>query len=256
MRQSHFAFVAAALLIAGTVSAGAQNQPRGQQPTAAAAKPYKPVAVTPPAPMTDASFDSFRKQLGEVAQRKDRAALTPLVVAQSFFWVRDKRESADKRKSGFDNLSTALSLSNKDGVGWDILAGYADDPTASPSATHKGAFCAPADPAYNAQEFDALLKATASDVSEWSYPVSAGTEVRATAQANAPVVENLDLVFVRVSPENKASSAAFVRVITPAGNAGFVSVDEIAPLGNDQICYVKDGAAWKIVGYIGGGEPQ
>ena len=37
---------------------------------------------------------------------------------------------------------------------------------------------------------------------------------------------------------------------------GIVSIDVIAPFGNDQICYVKDGGSWKIGGYIGGGEPQ
>jgi hypothetical protein len=30
----------------------------------------------------------------------------------------------------------------------------------------------------------------------------------------------------------------------------------IAPVGNDQICYVKDAGNWKIGGYIGGGDPQ
>jgi len=33
-------------------------------------------------------------------------------------------------------------------------------------------------------------------------------------------------------------------------------VDSIAPIGNDQICYVKDAGGWKIGGYIGGGDSQ
>ena len=99
--------------------------------------------------MTDASFDAMRKQLGEAAQRKDRAAMARLVVAQGFFWQRENRNAADKRKSGFDNLSAALGLANKEGAGWEILSGYAEDPTASPSPAHNGAMCAPADPAYD-----------------------------------------------------------------------------------------------------------
>ena len=47
-----------------------------------------------------------------------------------------------------------------------------------------------------------------------------------------------------------------MRIATPSGKTGYVSIDSIAPVGNDQICYVKDGDAWKIGGYIGGGEPQ
>jgi hypothetical protein len=38
-------------------------------------KPYKPVAVTLPQPYNDPSFEAFRKQLGEIASHKDRAAL-------------------------------------------------------------------------------------------------------------------------------------------------------------------------------------
>jgi hypothetical protein len=239
------------LLIAAACAAQAQNQPR----EAAAARPYKPVAIAPPVPMTDASFEAFRRQLGETAQKKDRTGLSALVVAQDFFWDRGNRDTADKRKSGIDNLVTALGLNNKNSAGWDILFSFTDDPTASASLAHKGAICAPADPAYNASEFTALLNATQTDVSDWGYPVSSGIEVHATAQTAAAVIDKLGLAFVRVRADNGAPSANFVRVITPAGKAGYVSADAIAPIGNDQICYVKAGDGWKIGGYVGGGEP-
>jgi len=256
MRNIRWLSAFAVLLIAGMLPAAAQNQPRGQQPPPLApARPYKPVAITPPKPMTDAGFESLRQQIAEAAKRKDRAALARLVAEKGFFWERENGDRADKRKSGVDNLATALGLNNKDGAGWDMLAGYADDPTGSPSPEHKGAICAPADPAFNGKEFEALMKSTQTDVMEWGYPVSESIDVHATAQANAPVVEKLGLAFVRVMPENKPSSAAYVRVVMPSGKAGYVSVDAIAPIGNDQLCYVKDGGDWKIGGYIGGGEP-
>lgn len=198
----------------------------------------------------------MRKQLGEVARRKDRTALAKLVVAQGLFWRRENRDTTDKRKSGVDNLAAALGLNSKDSAGWDILAGYADDSSAAPSAEHKGAFCAPADPAFDRMDFIELIKATQSDASEWGYPVSANIEVHAGPQANAPVIDRLDLTFVRVMPEPTPTSAAYVRIVTPSGRAGYVSIDAIAPVGNDQLCYVKDGDAWKIGGYIGDGEPQ
>ncbi len=238
--------------MAGSAPAIAQN--RGQQPAPAA--PYKAVTITPPQVMTDASFEAMRKQLGEAAQRKDRAAMARLVVAQGFFWERENRNAADKRKSGFDNLSAALGLANKEGAGWDILTGYAEDPGASPSPEHKGAMCAPADPAFDAKEFADLIKATNSDVTEWGYPVSNGLEVHATAQANGPVIDKLALHFVRIMPETASDPPSYMRIATPSGKTGYVSIDSIAPIGNDQICYVKDGGVWKIGGYIGGGEPQ
>jgi hypothetical protein len=256
MRHGHSAFVFAAVLVAGLLPAAAQNQPKGQQPPPPApARPYKSVAITPPKPMTDASFESLRQQLGEAAKRKDRAALTKLVVAQGLFWQRGNSDTADKRKSGIDNLSAALGLNNKAGAGWDILASYAEDPTASPLPEHKGVICAPADPDFNGKDFDELIKTTQTDASEWGYPVSAGIEVHAAPQANAPVLDKLGLAFVRVMPEPTPASAAYVRIVTPDGKAGYVSVDAVAPIGNDQLCYVKDGGAWKIGGYIGGGEP-
>jgi hypothetical protein len=232
--------IAAMALLAVTALASAQP---------VALKPYKTVTVLAPAPLADPAFDALRKQAGEAAQKKDRAALSQLVVAQGFFWQRDGRDRADKRKSGVDNLATALSLNTKGGAGWDILYSYTDDPTASPSPAFKGALCAPGEPAYNAAAFAELLKSTQSDVSEWGYTLSPATEVHDKPQASAPVIEKL-------APENASGSAAYQRIITPSGKAGFVTIDAEAPLGNDQLCYVKDGGAWKIGGYIGGGESQ
>ena len=228
--------------------------PAGAQP--APLKPYKPVAVVTPVPVTDPAFDALRKQVGEAAQKKDRAALSQLVVAQGFFWQRDGRDRADKRKSGVDNLATALSLNSKGGAGWDILYSYTDDPTASPAPAFKSAHCAPGEPAYNAAAFAELLKSTQSDVTEWGYTLSPTTDVHDKAQASAPVSEKLGPMFVRIAPDKAAGSAAYQRIITPSGKAGFVTIDSVAPLGNDQLCYVKDGGAWKIGGYIGGGESQ
>lgn len=250
--------VMAAVLLLGIGSALAQNQPRGpqQQPPVAPAKPYKPVAFTPPQEMTDPSFEEMRKQLAAVAQKKDRAALAKLVVAKGFFWERETGDRADKKKSGIDNLAVALGLANSEGVGWDMLAAYAEDPTAAPMQGHKGAVCAPAEPKFDDAAFEALLKATQTDVSEWGYPMSPNIEVHAKPAADAPVTGKLPLAFVRVMPEENPVSTAFLRIVTPDGKTGYVSTDSIAPIGNDQICYVKEGGAWKIGGYIGGGEGQ
>lgn len=256
--------LAAAMLLLGTAGAVAQNQPRAPQqqqqpqqpPPPAPAKPYKPVAFTPPQEMTDPAFAAMRKQLGEIAQKKDRAALAALVVSKGFFWEGEKGDQADKKKSGIDNLSAALGLANKDGAGWDMLAGYAEDPTAAPAGSHKGAVCAPADPQFDVAAFDALLKATQTDIGDWGYPVSPNIEVHATPAANGAVIGKLAAAFVRVMPEQNPASTAFLRIVTPDGKTGYVSTDSIAPIGNDQLCYMKEGGAWKIGGYIGAGDGQ
>jgi hypothetical protein len=245
--------LAAVFVFALSSVAMAQNQQRGQ-PQPAKPTPYKPVTVTAPHAINDAALEALRKQLGEVAQQKDRAGLAKLVVGQGFFWIGEKGDRADKRKSGIDNLAAALGLKNKDAAGWDMLASFADDPTGAPLPNRKDSMCAPADPAFDGKAFSELLASTKTDPGDWAYPVSADVEVRAMPQGNAPVIEKLGSVFVRIATENAPNAPTFLRVVTPSGKTGFVSVDSIAPIGNDQLCYVKDAGDWKIGGYIGAGD--
>ena len=65
-------------------------------------------------------------------------------MAQGFFWLQDK-DLADKRKSGIDNLAKAIGLDAKDGSGWEMLDGYATDPTGMPMPDRQGVVCSPAD---------------------------------------------------------------------------------------------------------------
>jgi hypothetical protein len=223
-------------------------------PPAAPIKPYAVVAVTPPKPLSDPSFQAFHQQLAAAAARKDRAALAKLVVTQGFFWVQDK-DLADKSKSGIDNFAKATGLDAKDGSGWDSLVGFASDPTAAELPDQKGVVCGPADPALDSKAFEALGKATQTDPSEWGYPLKDGVEVHAAAQPNAPVVEKLGMNLVRVladSADGDSNAPTFLHVAMPDGKAGFVAVETIAPLGGDQMCYTKDAGGWKITGYFGG----
>jgi hypothetical protein len=38
--------------------------------------------------------------------------------------------------------------------------------------------------------------------------------------------------------------------VLPSGKLGYVASDQLLPLGNEQLCYVKEGNAWKIAGFI------
>ena len=248
-----------------------QQQPA--PPPVAPAKPYKVVAITLPAPMNDPSFEAFRKQLADTAKRKDRAGLAKLVVAQGFFWEGEKGDRAAKNKPGIDNLSTAIRLGARQGFGWEMLMGYASDPTAMPDPNRQGIVCAPAEPAFNGKELEEIAKATQAQPDEWGFAVKDGIEVRSGPQASAPVVEKLGLHLVRVLPEEPPpgppprqnpnappppppTEMPAMKIVTPSGKTGFVPVDALAPLGNDQLCYVKDASGgWKIAGYVGGDQP-
>ena len=230
-----------------------------QQQAPAPAKPYKTIAVTLPPASNDASFAAFRKQLGDIAQKKDRAALARLVVASGFFWEGENGDKADKKKSAVDNLGAALGgFTGAEAGAWDTLMAAAAEPTIEPFADKKNVMCSPANPTFDEQAFEAVAKDTGTDLDEWAFPTGSGIDVRGAAQANAPVVEKLGMNLVRVLPDEPSTSGApgdappFVRVVTPSGKTGFVPADAVASLISDQLCYVKDAAGWKITGFVGG----
>jgi hypothetical protein len=230
-----------------------QQQQRPQQPAAAAAKPYQPVAISAPAPVNDPSFEAFRKQLGAVAERKDRRALAGL-VARTFFWIGETGDKADKKKPGIDNLARAIGLDGREGVGWDRLLDYSAEPTGTASPDLKDTICAPAEPNFDGQAFDELLKTTATEEGDWGYPLQAETPMRAAPQPNAPTVDKLGMHFIRVLDEDTGGNQddPMIKVVAPSGKTGFIPADAISPLGIDQICYVKEAGGWKIAGFVGG----
>ena len=224
-----------------------------QQPAAAAAKPYKAVAIAAPAAVADPSFEAFRKQLGPIAEKKDRKALAGLVVP-NFFWMGEKGDKADKKKSGIENLAKAIQLDGKEAPGWELLGAASADPTGTPFPDRKDTICSPADPTFNAQELEALAKATSTEEGDWAYPTQTGLEVHSGPQPNSPVIEKLGLHFVRVMQDNAPGNqqSPMLKVVTPSGKTGFVPAEALSPLGSDQLCFTKEAAGWKISGFIGG----
>jgi hypothetical protein len=232
---------------------GPAAPPPPQQPAAAPVKPYKPVSITAPAAVADPSFEAFRKQLGAVAEKKDRKALAGL-VAPNFFWMGEKGDKADKKKPSVENLAKAIQLDGKEAPGWELLGAAAGDPTGTPFPDRKDTICSPADPTFNAQELESLAKATGTDEGDWAYPTQTGLEVHSGPQPNSPVVEKLGLHFVRVMQDNAPGDQQnpMLKVVTPSGKTGFVPAEALSPLGNDQLCFSKEGGGWKISGFIGG----
>jgi len=272
MRSIHFArsslLIAAAVLVAlpaiaqqpprpGQAPAPAQGQAQGQAqpPAQAPIKPYKVLAVTMPQPVNDPSFAAFRKQLADAAAKKDRNALAKLVVAQGFFWDTEGSDKADKKKPGIATLEQAIGgLSGADTQGWEGLAQAAEDPTIEPLEGHAGVMCGPAGPTFDEKAFAELTKATGTDAGDWAFTTTPNLEARSAAQPNAPVVEKLPLMLLRVlsdepAPANAQTPPMFAHVVLPSGKTAYVSMEAISPLGFDQICYVKDAGGWKIAGF-------
>jgi hypothetical protein len=236
---------------------------RGGPPPMAPPKPYKPVAVTLPQPSNDPSFDAFRKELGEIASRKDRAALAGKVVPNGFFWMGEKGDKANKRKSGVDNLAAAIGLDGRNGEGWEILSAAANEASLEPIPDKKGVMCSPAGPVFDQKAAEQAAKAAGTSPQDWAFPVKGGLDVHAAGQASSPVIEKVGSVLIRVMPEPPPQGAGanapppkpgsfFVRVVTPSGKVGYVPDDAIGALDSDQLCFVKDAAGWKITGYAGG----
>ncbi len=248
--------VATALAIIGALapdSVPAQAPVQPQTPTTPQAPvkpgPYKAIAITLPTPMSDASFDEFRKQLAGIAQKRDRAALAPLIAA-SFFWIPGDKDVADRSKPAIDNLAEAIDLSGADAAGWEVVFDYTAETTVMPDPEHPGVICAPAHPAYDQKAADELLEATQTKASDWVYPVRDGVEIYARPQSRPPVVEKLGLHLVRVLDDD-ADAESFLKVITPSGKTGYVAENAIRDLDGPQMCYVKDQSGWKIAGLHG-----
>jgi hypothetical protein len=255
------AFAAAVTAFAqpGAAQQGQLQLPGFKPPPPSPIKPYQAVPAAPPAALNDPSFTAFRNQLGEVAAHKDRAALAKMVVPQNFFWMQDK-DLADPHKSSIDNLAKAIELDAPDGAGWQVLGGFATEPSAAESPQLPGVFCAPADPKLDPSALEALAKATQTDPSEWGYPNQNGVEVHAAAQPGSQVIEKLGANLVRVlpdtSPPANPNQPFFLHIATPSGKSGYVDAQSVSPLGGDQICYSKQSGAWKIAGYLGGAVQQ
>ena len=252
MRTFHS--VTAAIALVGALSLG----PIAAEEAAPKPQPYKPVAIALPQPVKDPSFAAFRKQIAEIANRKDRAALAKH-VAGNFFWTTDDgKDIAQKGRSGIDNLARALYLDNPNTEGWDMLAAFAADATADPSQQRKGVICAPGEPKHDSAAAAELGDATGTTSSFWYYPTANGLEVRGGAAPGSKVTGKLGMHLVWVYPDESPAAAVHtetVRIVLPSGQFGYVAADKLMPLPGDLLCYVKDGNTWRIAGFFGGLPP-
>ena len=223
------------------------------QPPSPALGPYKPVPITLPKTISDPSFEAFRKELAEIAQRRDRAALAERLAA-NFFWIPEASDLADKQRPAIDNAAKALGLDEPDGVGWDTIAAFAGEASAAADPQHSGLVCSPEEANFEDAAADELANATQTDATDWVFPIRDGVEVRSGPKQDATVIETLGLYLVRVIPDESPANAVLsvIKVLTPSGKIGFVPPDSVLPIGGEQMCYVKEPSGWKIAGFLGG----
>jgi hypothetical protein len=249
-------FAASALIAGAFLSAPALAQ---ATPPAAQPKPYDAVAIQLPQPYKDAGFQAFRKQLAGIARKKDRAALGRL-ISKDFFWIPEDKDTADKSKPPIESFAKAIGLDGE--YGWEIVGEFADEATADPNAERAGVICAPGGPKFDQKAADALETATQTQPSDWAFPIRDRIDVRGAPAApkagvkkkleQARVIDTLGLHLIWVYPDPAAKEGDdTVRIVTPSGKVGYVLNEDIRQVYSDQVCYVKEGNAWKIAGVIG-----
>jgi len=93
------------------------------------------------------SFEAFRKQIADIAGKKDRAAWRA-VVAQKFFWIPEDKDVADASKAGSTTSRPRLVLKATTHPAGPV-GRYAQETTADPHPQQTGAICGPGEPAFD-----------------------------------------------------------------------------------------------------------
>jgi hypothetical protein len=224
-----------------------------------AAKPYERVRVTPAPVPADAGFTAFRANLAAIAARRVFAELAGNVIPHGFFWDSDFTGSFDSKKTGAENLAAAIRLEEGSGRGWQTLADFAAEPTATEIAALPGVLCAPGAATFSQDDFDRLVDATRTTAADWVFPRIEGLELHAAPRSASAVPEKLGGHFVRIlgfdtTPANADPlRTAWARIATPSGQVGYAAPDSLLSPGAPQLCYVKDiTGRWRIAGFVGG----
>jgi len=229
------------------------------QQTSSNPAPFERVQVTLPLAPSDPGFAAFRRDLGAVAKGRVFAELARKVVAEGFFWDRDFADGFDPKRSGVENLAAAIRLERSGGTGWQTLAYFAAEPTATKNTMAPDVLCAPGRPTFDQDAFDRLLDATRSGAAEWAFARAEQTALREEPRMASPVVETLGTYFVRVLAVDAAADDGeplrtfWARVAAPSGKVGYAAPDTLMSPGAPQLCYRKDiTGRWRIAGFVGG----
>lgn len=226
-------------------------------PEAAARARYAAVPFVRPAPVADADFIAFRQTLAAAAARKDFAAVGGLTATHGFFWEREVGTLPPAADTpGASLLQEALALNGPANQGsdhgWTALARFAADPAPAPAPGRTGVICTPAYPVFNEPALRTAMTATGSAFYDWAYPAMDHVPVLARPHTGAKPVATPGAMLLHVLAWDRHG---YAEVALPDGHTGYVATARLTALASDQLCYVKTDAGWRIVGYIGSGEP-
>ena len=194
-----------------------------------------------------------------IAAHRVFAELAGNVIAHGFFWDSDFTGSFNSKKTGAENLAAAIRLEEGSGRGWQMLADFAAEPTATEIAALPGVICAPGAPAFSQDDFDRLVDSTRTTAADWVFPRIEGLELHAAPRSASAVAEKLGGHFVRLLGFDTAPANAdplrtsWARIAAPSGQVGYVAPGGLMSPGAPQLCYVKDiTGRWRIAGFVGG----
>ena len=180
---------------------GAPPPQAQQQLPFAPPAPYTALAVAPPKPYTDPSLAAFRKELAAVAQKKDRAALAKLVLAQDFFWLKEERQ----RRRQEDRHRGARDRAEPRGQGRLGLgdARASSPPTRPPHPIRTARTRCARRPARSSRptDLEKLVERPRPISATGASPPRRTSRCTPPRRPNAPVIEKLGMIFVRVMPD-------------------------------------------------------
>jgi len=229
--------------------------------------PYPEVKVTVEQYKADNAFAAMRKAFSDVVSKKDSAALFGL-VGPTFVWTKGNAliEDFDLGRDALHNFKVVFGFreagKDEDGVVdggpfWDLLATFANDPTAYEESANK--VCTPTTATVVDQKVFELAGSkleTDDDAADWYFTLRETPVAKAPGDTGTPIGK-LGTVAIPVlsshppSPENgPAVTPTHLEVLMPNGRTGWIPASAARSYSSERLCFAKTAKnGWKIVVY-------
>lgn len=233
------------------------------QPASAQGYPRFPVATANPLAAHE-GFQAFLAELRQAVARRDKAALERHLAGDAFF-ERDHGGIVRQDAGAFDNFKALFQLNEDElaaeyrDIGWHRLEDALAVHSVGAHPAGLQAWCAPGFVAPAVEEKMAkFAERLGSDYAfEWGHVPADQVNVRSRPATGAAVVGALSSEAVRVldwQPLPGAGGRTWIKVRTPSGRTGYVVEGFVTSFVPERLCFAERDGAWKIVGYIGGGD--
>ena len=238
-------------------------------PTDAAIKkvPYPEVKVRVEQYKSDDALMAMRKSFSEAVSKKDSAALFGL-VGPTFVWTKGNAltEDFDLGRDALHNFKVVFGFreAGKDEDGgvdggpyWDMLMGFAGDPTAYEESANK--VCTPTTATVvddNVLDLASSKIETDQDSADWYFTLGETFVAKAPGDSGPPVgkVGAVAIPVLSVHPATPEGSPAetptHLEVLMPNGRTGWIPASAARSYSAERVCFAKTAKdGWKIVVY-------